>query len=259
MYKKNMVYKLLITIMTFVLVFSTSSGASAAVNSNFKWIVKKDNNKHIYLQNTKTGEKMVDAISLDDSGNPIHLDLKEYAKILNCQQEIKQDTSSTNKVKDLQSIEGTTPSLSRTYQIEATYSYVQSYATTTTGMPSKVTPDIVGPTTVSYGNSVSFSESFSVSVSINGEMKKVIKGGATFTWNSSATTSANFGLSYQIPAGKTGYVSFSPYYNITVGNLTTKLWQDGVCFQTTTTAATGYSPKVLANGIADGIYALMIY
>ncbi len=253
LFKKTVSFILAISILV---IMNTSIFATNTVVSR-SWTVRYDNNSNIYLKNIKTGEIVVRAFRLDETGKPIDIKLSQYVQVLNNQtvdqnqkQSVTQSTSDTVT-------QHTSSTLDLPPYITSYYRYEQTYSYTDSGSSVKVTPDVIGPATITYGNSTTVTESFSAAISLNAEAKRVIKGGASFTWNSSASTSTSFGLTYSVPAGKTGYIKFTPYRNVTVGELYEDVFYNGTYMSTLDQGISyGYSPKKLSNGFADGIFAL---
>ncbi|WP_033163919.1 hypothetical protein [Clostridium sp. KNHs205] len=239
-----------------VLILSTGSSAYAATNSNELWTIQKDGDNKTYLQNSKTGEKIVEAVRFDEAGNIISVDLVEYASMLNNHQQLNQSASIS---KDNQFTDTPSQSLLNVSNLPVTVrEYIQNSAFVTTGGVEKCTADVVGPANISYGNSIGTSESFNYGANLTGEIKKVIKAGATFSWVTSSSSNTSFNLTFQVPAGKTGYVMFQPYLNYTYGNVREVVVAGGMIISDTKILANATCPKVLSNGFTDGIFALAL-
>lgn len=120
------------------------------------------------------------------------------------------------------------------------------------GTMSKMTPDVRGPATITYGTSLTTTSSISVNfgAEINAFVFKTLalKFGVSYTQSSS--TSRNFSSTFNVPSGKTGAVYFTP-----------RLYT-GTCIyvdqngQGTSTFVT--FPKTI-NGFTDGVYELRTY
>lgn len=96
---------------------------------------------------------------------------------------------------------------------EADVVLVNSYYETT-GTRRKVSPTVIGPATLTYGQSVS--ESSSISVNFGAEINSrifralALRFGVTYTHTSSS--SEHFGTSFPVPEGKRGAVYFTPEF-----------------------------------------------
>jgi len=230
------------------------------LNKQSYWKVMTNNQGEIYLYNTVTGEKMVQAYRIDENNNIVYLDLEalaghlnamEYAKRLNLVEDIPLPKSPASQ-KDNDVVPQYTTLLPwREYRETRSY--------TKLGTPEKVTPDYVGPYTITHATSITVTESFGGSVSISGAVKDAIKAGASFTWSRSAQSSTTIGGNTTVPEGKIGYVQFTPYLNVSEGDVyycvasstgkITKIYEG---------TAWGSCPKKLSNGMADGIYQLIL-
>ncbi len=252
--------KLISLMLVFVILSSLHLNVLAADNSGY-WIVKKDSSNSIYLQHTETGKKILEARSYDDSGNLVDFDLVEYARLLNDQIEIEQNDAIEQKTSSY--TEKTNPETKsdsvNTRSIPITiYTYIESRNYTSLGTARKCTADVVGPASLSYGNQISTTETFSASVNLSGE-KDAVQAGASFGWSTSSSSSSNFGVSFPVPSGKTGYVTFRPRYNTTEGTLRTRVYYNNSLLIDDSETVKGHSPKILATGFTDGIFALETY
>ncbi len=208
-------HKLLASILSMTMVFSIgiSTTANAVENPNTDlWVIKTDSDGNTFLENTKTHEEMLKAFRLDASGNQIEIDLIEYAKTLNETTLIPTNTQEQLIVNDQLN---NANNFQRTYVFIPfhTYSYTETRNYRTTGSPIKCTADMVGPCDITYGESETVSESFSVSITLSGE-KSAIQAGASFGWEHSVQTMSSFSVAYNVPAGKIGYIQFKPYYSV---------------------------------------------
>ncbi|GAA0234510.1 hypothetical protein [Metaclostridioides mangenotii] len=121
-----------------------------------------------------------------------------------------------------------------------------------TGSAKKLTQDVAGGSkgaTISVSNSATISETFSIS--LDATMKKKVRAGAGFSWNTSLSRSVT--TTHRVPAKKIGYVAFKPYYNQVTGKLTTMLHSG----ESTTKTVTANSPKRLSTGVCDGLEYLV--
>ena len=95
--------------------------------------------------------------------------------------------------------------------------YVSSIYTQN-GTRQKVTPDVKGPATISYGQSVGVSSSISANfgIEINTRIFNAVAVKAGVSYSSSRQSNTNFGVTFSIPSGRIGAVYFTPY--LIVGN-----------------------------------------
>ncbi len=212
------------------------------------WVVTYDSNQKVFLKNTKTGEELIQAIRMDSNGNTIDINLEEYVNQLNHQIH----TSSQQKSIIENSI--ITP---MSYML---YKYVETSTYVGLGSPKKVTPDIIGPATISYGSSATISEAFGATISATFQVKEAIKVGASITpWNKTVSSAAQFGATFPVDSGRTAYVQFVPYLDVSVGNLKGIFMTDfGDIEQIVDYGSSwGATPQKLDNGWADGAYQLI--
>ena len=127
---------------------------------------------------------------------------------------------------------------------------LNSYNLTFPGTEQKVTADVLGPATISYGESITITETFSfdASVTIKEIMIKNIEAEVGFTWSSSADSTKTFSVSFPVSDGKIGAVYFTPYYG--------KFDAAYVHSEQRIYKGTLMSPKKTASGFADGLYQL---
>ena len=225
------------------------------------WVVRTNVDGSKYLENTRTGEKIIEVYGYNKYGRLQKVNLVEYAKELNqtyIQQEqgilLSKSTPSSLLISDGQTSKSSGISLPT-----QSYSYKQTQSYKGIGSAQKCTPDVVGPASLSYGQSFSVTNSFGASISLNSGAQRAIKAGATFSWSISLSTASNFGLVYTVPANMTGYVRFRPYYNVTKGTLSITYLQDGKLLGVEKYSVWGQSPIKTASGFADGKYELVTY
>lgn len=117
------------------------------------WLVKTNANGEIYLENTQTHEMMVEAFEMDDFGDKISIDLIEHADRLN--------HPLTHSMPDALDIidSGDSVTIDRAAPYSM-YDYTQTTQYTAEGIPEKVTPEVVGPASITSGESITVSESF---------------------------------------------------------------------------------------------------
>lgn len=139
--------------------------------------------------------------------------------------------------------------------------YEERYSYHQTGEKRKVTPNIRGGSggaTVSYGDSITIEESFSGGISFSGPIKDLIRAEASFSWNNSLSTSASFNVTFNIPAGQTGYVAFFPQFLVTEGTPFEYRTNSSGSISEYKYSVTGKSPVKLDSGFADGTYMLIL-
>lgn len=211
-----------------------------------EWSVESEEDGSIYIQNDATGETIVYAFRIDENGDEQPIDLADYACELNAASRLNQTIESSNEVAD--------DSVQRKPSA-VTYAYEESLSYRVVGNGIKVTPEVPGPASLSYGESVTVSEQFGGGISISAQVEEAITAGASFTWNKQLSTSSTFTVTKEIPAGRTGYMEFRPYFNATTGTLTRMIVHiPGGVVSSTDYNAWGRSPIILATGFADGIY-----
>lgn len=94
--------------------------------------------------------------------------------------------------------------------VENSYSYVY-------GTPVEVTPEIIGPGSINYGQNRMVSSTFSASVT-SGDINNIIgKLGAGYS--KSATTNESFGMTFTIAKGEKKRIYFKPRLRNTVGKI----------------------------------------
>ena len=256
MRKRNSLLNKLITIMALVILVSTTNliTLAAAPPENGTWEVALDEMGEIYLKNTNTGENMVAAYTINENGDIVYYDLTEYANHLNSMAGEYQQNRSTLKFpitgnEDTKIIAFADPA--------PTYTYAETRTYTGLAPTEKVTPDYTGPCTITLVNSVTTTEGFGGSLSGNADVAKSIKLGASFTWNTSSASATSVSGTWSVPAGKKGYIQFTPYLNVSVGNVTMYYWVGGV-FKTLDMGENwGSSPKKVGN-FTDGNYEIII-
>lgn len=249
--------------MVIVILLATNFSVFASKDEG-PWVIKYDEIQNIYLTNLQTGENLIKAFTLDVSGNPVYLDLNDYVQELNRQY---QQENTDLQVKAFEQSEETQDSLTSSPDTSVSPQsliyikrYLETYTYKDSGSIIKCSPDAIGPATITYGNSVTVTESFSASFNLTAEAKKYIKAGASFAWNDSASTSTSFGVSFSVPSGKTGYVAFSPRRNVSVGDMYEEVWNGNILVvENHLGLVSGYSPIKLSNGFADGVYSLRTY
>jgi len=109
--------------------------------------------------------------------------------------------------------------------------------------------------------SVTTTESFGGNTSITAEISKAIKLGATFTWNTTSASAIGVGFTWPITSGKNGYIKFTPYLDVTVGNLSMFFYDyaTGVSGFLDVGEVWGASPRKLPSGFTNGLYEVVEY
>ncbi|NBJ90879.1 DUF6060 domain-containing protein [Acutalibacter sp. 1XD8-36] len=235
-------------VVALLLVFSVCSFASATGSE--EWEVNRQEDGTVFLENKLSGETIVEAFRFDDDGQTVPVDLLEYVHELNA---LDSEQISSAEESDVPAM------LERdvTPMPYTTYSYKESSSSKVSGSAVKVTADVKGPASITYGESITISDSYSAGVTLSSSIKRAIQIGASFTWQRSLSTGTNFSVTYKVPSGKTGYVKFTPYLNKTKGTLTRSTTM-GIIVGTETYDAEGKSPIKLSNGLPDGTYAIVL-
>ena len=113
----------------------------------------------------------------------------------------------------------------------------------------RVTPMVVGPATISSGESHTFTASYSGGITFTPAVLDSIS--ATINLTKSASSNSSFTVTYTIAAGKTGYVVFTPRKRTTVGTL-----EEFSSYGYKTYKITVVDP-VKISAYADGLYQLI--
>ncbi|WP_294561751.1 hypothetical protein [uncultured Traorella sp.] len=118
----------------------------------------------------------------------------------------------------------------------------------------KVTPDYLGPATITSGTRKTISSSWSASISITAGIraKIIAEIEANFSagYISTSSTETYFSGTFSVPSGKVGAVYFTPYMT----KHTVYYCDSNRVMRTITVTC----PKQIDNGCADGLYALVI-
>lgn len=113
----------------------------------------------------------------------------------------------------------------------------------------RVTPQFVGPATITSGKSHTFTASYSGGITFTSAVIDSIS--ATINLTKSAASNASFSVEYVVPAGKIGYVMFTPRKRTTVGTL-----EEFASYGYKTYKITVVDP-VKISAYADGLYQLI--
>ncbi len=239
-------YKRLLSL-SFILALCVINAHAFAASPKDYWYVTTDQNGEIVLHNNATGETITEAFRFTETGERVPVDLQFYANELNESIAMHATTEKTMILSSDALLRG--PS---TYA----YTFEESSTEKKLGESIKVTSDIRGPATVTYGESVTIMDSFGGDISITAKIENAIEAGASFTWNKSLSSSSQFSVAYDVPAGRIGYIKFTPYYNISSGTIVRRLYSPSL-IKTDRFPGWGKSPIKLSTGFADGVYALV--
>lgn len=120
------------------------------------------------------------------------------------------------------------------------------------GAREKVTADFKGPTTITYGESITTTSSWSISLEIGAKNYIIdqIEARLGFAYSYATSSAASFNSTYVVSPGKTGAVYFTPY----IHHVYLKLYDRTV---NKTSWVTVKTPYKLSNGFTDGLYELI--
>lgn len=254
---RKSIVKVFLMVLTLTLCM-TLTVSVASSKSNEKVLEKKvdDSGQEYYLEK-ETGERIIGAMAYNDKGELVEIDLDDaIAHYISAQ-----NMPSVKTTKDVPVV------TEEVVQEEAVaysplpitlYSYTENSNTWSSGTLQKVSADHIGPCDITAESAVSNTKGFDVGLSLTASVKDAIEGGASFGFNKSVSSSTSISSSFPVPAGETGYVVFSQYWDNTYGTLTAKTYRGGFLLNTSNYAASGRSPRKLSNGFADGIYFLKL-
>lgn len=177
------------------------------------------------LINSETGEKAVDFSETRDGKN-IKISLDEALNLLNNEEDI--NSKSQKAIFGVSSVKKVT------------------------GSARKISQDVKGGSggaTISIGNSTTVTESWSVGGTTEA-IRKVVRANAGFSWTRSASRSVT--TTHKVPARKTGYVAFKPYYREVRGTV------NGVVVGTHVTQKIVARSPMKAGSVCDGLEYLVI-
>lgn len=202
-----------------------------------------------YLLNETTGEKTIAAYTYDENGELVKISLSECKNI--------KESSPRPTIEN-------TPTVQRHIAEDLilpqaiTYRYVEKSAYVENGTPVRVSSDMKGPGKITTIQSTTVSCSFGGDVSLTNTIKKKIELGASFSWNVSLSSEASNSYEFDpIPAGEIGYVQFTPYYDVSIGDLYQGHSESSLP-DTYKGEVWGRSPQKLPSGLACGLYELVI-
>jgi len=173
------------------------------LESNDTWQLQNHEEYGIVYYNTDNDEMLINPFILDSQGNPIYLDLNSGEEFIEAKK-ISYDIKG-NSISPI-------PKASTYYTYTANYSYPQ-YA----NYRYRLTPYIQNGLSVTYVNTVTFSDSYTGNLSGSASIKKLIQINAGFSWNRTATTSKQIGIGMINNSGKTAALGITPLYNVTAG------------------------------------------
>lgn len=219
------------------------------------WTIQSDPSGFEYLLNIVTGEKIVRAFTYNEEGLLVEISLEECLQI-------KKSSPSVNAIPAVDaavnSVDYGTEDASTLRYETVMYNYQETSTYQANGTPVKVSADSKGPASISYFISQTISCSFGGNISLTTAYKNAISSGASFSWNNTLSSQVQNGYTYPVPSGRTGYIRFTPYMNVTTGNLYQIYISSYGTEEKNLGTVWGYSPKALSNGIADGLYELVI-
>ena len=225
------------------------------------WEVEVDRQGETSLYNPTTGEIIAAVWRIDENGDIVYLDLVEYADFLNAD---ANSIEATQILKSMFSIETDFEADFEEVIVPHCFCcgggqlitrYIQTSRNIILPVASRVTPFFVGPTNITTTNSVSFSESFTAGLSVAD--RRLISAGASFTWNTSASSQSVVGATWAVPQGRTGHVEFSPVFDRTNGRLELRNYQRNGFTVIGSRSVFGDTPRRV-NGHADGTFRLVL-
>ncbi len=177
------------------------------------------------LINNVTGEKAVD-FSETRNGQNVKISLDEALNLLNSEEDIS--------VKSPKAIFGV------------------SSVKKVTGSARKISQDVKGGSggaTISIGNTITVTESWSVGGTTEA-IRSIVRANSGFSWTKSVSRSVT--TTHKVPARKTGYVAFKPYYKEVRGTV------NGVVVGTHVTQKIVAKSPIKLGKICDGLEYLVI-
>ena len=248
--KKKM--RFLSLLLAAALILGALPGTAFAVNAEMscqpdEWMLGESNSGKAYAYNPATGEKVIKAWGYNEDGELVELDWVEYLQI-------KNSADSTSPEQDVST---NTQSVPYTADIATAYEYRETMTYMQHGPSHKVTIDIVGPSKIEYVSSVEVSNSFGGEINLTGTIKNMIQLGASFDWHETLSSSTSVGATFVVDPGETAYVRFTPYLDVTVGDLYYITVAAGHYNESNLGEVWGKSPRMLPNGFADGLLELV--
>lgn len=234
----------LISIVSLTLVLGATNGALAKDKN------ATDNSKREYFD-SETGLYYSNPMRVTENGL-VEMDMDEFINHIKQRKEMKQQNTTKKETFKDKSSSDMSP-----LAVWETYDYDETLVFGTYGDPKKISanlrcdPDATSDCAITYNMqySKSFTESYSSNVTSASEESQ-IQIGASFSWTEE--TSSGVGYDLSVPPGKEGYGQFEPYLKASRGTMTHTVHIDGQDYIDTYTV-TGYSPRELSTGVADGV------
>lgn len=227
---------------------ATLKTANADSLPSANWSLKTFPSGEKYLYNENTGDTVVKAFCYTQDGEFVELTLQEYLQIKNSVPYV-----ATNPEHDTNNICEVAAVSSTWY-----YDYREARAYVGQGDPCIVSSDVRGPGTIQHTQSATIEHSFGGSATIDGTTKNLIQLGASFDWHTSLASETSNSYTFDVPSGNIGYIQFTPYLNITEGDLYMVSVLPGIIDETYMGEAWGASPIKTSGGFAYGIFELML-
>lgn len=250
---KRVISFMLVLTMAFAL-WSPVSAATVPnaqeTNSLSPWILEESDSGDEYLLNPSSGEIIAKAFGYNAMGELVEIDLKDYLVLKNSLPHIESMESSTDPL---------TPSVTSSGVVATwIYDYRETRTYNGIGDPIKVSADMKGPGSISHFNATTIEHSFGGEVGLTWTMISDIQLGASFDWHKSLSSETSNGYTYEVPAGRTGYIQFTPYLSVTVGGMYHVYIAPLVTNEYYVGEVWGATPKEIAGGFADGLFELVL-
>jgi len=271
--------RLFMSILAMLMTFSNLGFVRAAsdreilrnLNVGF-WEVKTDDEGKMYLGNDVLSEKISQVYRRDENGQLVPVDLAEHARFLNfVTSQLNNQLNSFNQSLPFPMAEPLTfepgdfraensgsemttlssmlpPVIFDTFR--ETYSYVG------VGNQIIMTPYMRGPGRIWVSQSRNVEHSFGGGVSLTTQIKNAIEVGSSFSWNETVATGTSLGMKWEIESEHTGYITFTPFLDISIGDVWRNTAYGLNIHNAYLGSAWGGCPKT--NGLyADGIWQLV--
>lgn len=212
------------------------------------WECRFDENGQLYLFNETLNRGITSSYEVMEDGSLREQDLREYCEVLNARKPEEQYSQESRATMQSPRI--------------TTVDYLYKEKTRDLGVVGEglvVSSDVVaryGDAQISILEGVTITHSFGGNVSFTAKIREAITGGASFTWNTSLTSSVSTSTTLIVKQGTIGHVEFSPYYDVTTGTLTEFIGTE-YGTQTNTYEVTGKCPQKTSRGFARGIYQVV--
>lgn len=230
----------------------TSETSSTVLSTSYEgtWVLKENENGEPYLYNEQEGLSIIASCRFNESGELVQVPIT---------QDLADESNKTVSV-EITSGEVTIQP-DRAGIVIVDHFYTEEDYDIYTGDPIKVTPDVTaryGPSQPSIASSVSFSESFSVNVGVDADVKDTIRASVGAEWNRSATIQAGFSIPLFIPQGSIGHVVFYPKIYRTEGTLRTLTYNEYGLVGDKQEYVWGQYPVTIESGFPDGRFDVVI-